>query len=67
MLLGAAEGVCVAMGWTPTADPVEYERAVQDARAALGEEGLTAAWAEGRAMSLDDAIQYALAGEEARS
>jgi hypothetical protein len=33
---------------------------VQDARAALGEEGLAAAWAEGRALPLDEAIAQAL-------
>jgi hypothetical protein len=32
-------------------------------RAALGEAAFTAAWAKGRAMSLDEAVQYAL-GED---
>jgi hypothetical protein len=61
-LLGGAEGVCAAMGRTPPASAVdEYERAVHGAREALGEAAFAAAWAEGRAMSLNQAIAYALA------
>ena len=33
-------------------------------RTALGEKAFAAAWAEGRAMSLEDAIQYALDGAD---
>jgi tetratricopeptide (TPR) repeat protein len=68
MLLGAAEGVCAAIGATPSAwtgrdrvNAEEYERAVRGARAALGEDAFAAAWAEGRAMSLEEAVQFALA------
>ena len=62
-LLGAAEGVCVAMGWRPpVAIASEYERVVRGARAALGmsEAGVAlAAWAEGRALSLlESAIAF---------
>jgi tetratricopeptide (TPR) repeat protein len=57
-LLGAAEGVCVEMGWPlPVAAPVE------GARAALGEEAFAAAWAEGRAMTVAQAISDALERE----
>ena len=43
--------------------PVErrtFEPAVAAARASLGEEAFAAAWVEGRAMSLEQAIAYAL-------
>jgi hypothetical protein len=38
----------------------DYERIVATARAQLGEEAFAMAWAAGRAMSLDQAIAYAL-------
>ena len=38
----------------------EYDRAIVAARAALGEEGFTAAWEEGKKMTLEQAIAYAL-------
>ena len=60
-LLGAATGQFEAIGaamWP--ADRLEYERTVAAARAALSEEVFAAAWAEGRAMTLDQAIAYAL-------
>src|SRR5207244_1410082 len=47
----------------PVADATEYERTVAEGRAALGEAAFVAAWAEGRAMSLEQALEYAL-GEE---
>jgi non-specific serine/threonine protein kinase len=60
-LLGAAEALCETLGiQPPAAVPEEYERAVAAGRAALGEDGFAAAWAEGRAMSLDQAVGYAL-------
>jgi predicted ATPase/DNA-binding SARP family transcriptional activator len=63
-LLGAAESVCVAIGKTPPAAVrEEYEGAVRGARAALGEAGLAAAWAEGRALSLEQAAAAALRAE----
>jgi predicted ATPase/DNA-binding SARP family transcriptional activator len=63
-LLGAAEAQCEAMGASPpVADPAEYDRTVAAARGALGEEAFAAAWAEGRALSLDDVVAFALAAE----
>ena len=41
-----------------------YERCVAAARAALGEEAFAAAWAKGRALSLEAAVAYAV-GEDA--
>jgi hypothetical protein len=49
----------------PTPDPVSrvfYECDVALARTQLGEEGFTAVWAEGQAMSLEQAIAFALEG-----
>jgi non-specific serine/threonine protein kinase len=43
------------------ADQPEYERNLAALHAALGEEGFAAAWAEGSAMAVDQAIEYALA------
>jgi predicted ATPase/DNA-binding SARP family transcriptional activator len=60
-LLGAVESQCAAMGASPpVADPTLYDRTVTAARGTLGEETFAAAWAEGRAMSLDQAVEYAL-------
>jgi predicted ATPase/DNA-binding SARP family transcriptional activator len=61
-LLGAAEASREAMdyNWWPPLFRVWPERALADVRAALGEEPLAAAWAEGRAMPLDQAVAYAL-------
>ena len=60
-LLGAAEAQCETIGASPpVAKRGEYDRTVAAARAALGEEAFTAAWAAGRAMSLDAAVAYAL-------
>jgi non-specific serine/threonine protein kinase len=59
-LWGAVEGVRIAMGRTaPAASPEEYARTVQGARAGLGEARFAAAWAEGRSMSLEEAITFA--------
>jgi hypothetical protein len=41
-------------------DRDDYERDIALARAQLGEEAFTAAWATGQAMSLEQAIAYAL-------
>jgi tetratricopeptide (TPR) repeat protein len=60
-LLAAAEAFCETFGARPpVADPQEYERTVADARTALGEAGFAAAWAAGRALSLEQAIGCAL-------
>jgi len=60
-LLGAAEAFCDTLGARPpVAIAAEYERTVTEGRAALGEAVFAATWAEGRTMSLEQAIQYAL-------
>jgi tetratricopeptide (TPR) repeat protein len=59
-IYGAAEALCEATG-VPLS-PVQralYERAVAAVRATLDEDVLAEAWAEGRAMSLEEAISYA--------
>ena len=60
-LLGAAEAQCEAIGaalWPP--DRLEHERTVAAVQGALGEAACVAAWAAGRAMTLEQAIAYAL-------
>jgi tetratricopeptide (TPR) repeat protein len=58
-----------AMANAPRGGPLEpaerrpYDDALAASRAALGEEAYAAAWAEGRAMNLEQAIAYAL-GEQ---
>ena len=65
-LLGAAEAYCETLGAPPpVADPTDHERTVAEGRSALGEAGFAAAWAEGRAMSLEQAIGCALEGSDA--
>jgi tetratricopeptide (TPR) repeat protein len=59
-LFGAAEALREANHWKlHPRDRSDYD-GVAPARAALGEEMFAAAWVEGRAMSLEDAIAYAL-------
>jgi hypothetical protein len=60
-LLGAATAIREAIG-TPQATPERNttENAVARARATLGEEAWAAAFMDGRALSLDQAIAYAL-------
>jgi tetratricopeptide (TPR) repeat protein len=61
-LYGAAECSREAKGTPLTpSERQEYERCVAAARAALGEESFAAAWSKGRAMSLEQATDYALA------
>jgi non-specific serine/threonine protein kinase len=43
----------------PFAERADYQKGVAAARAALGDEAFERAWAEGRAMSLDEAVRYA--------
>jgi predicted ATPase/DNA-binding CsgD family transcriptional regulator len=63
-LFGAAEAARERIGTLVDAPerPV-YDTAVAGVRARLGETAFTAAWAEGRAMSLEQAMDYALATE----
>jgi hypothetical protein len=66
-LLGAAEAASQALGKSrPVALSQEFERMVETARAALGEEAFAVARDEGRAMTVEQAVAYALqpSGEE---
>ena len=61
-LFGAAEALRESIGVPPP--PFirhEYEKRVEDLRNQLGEPAFGASWAKGRAMSLEQAIEYALA------
>jgi non-specific serine/threonine protein kinase len=46
-------------------DPADYERAIAAVRAQLGEQVFAARWAEGQAMRLEQAIEYALTTPDA--
>jgi non-specific serine/threonine protein kinase len=60
-LLGAAELFCETLGARPPVAVVaEYERTRAAGCMALGEAGFAAAWAEGRALSLEEAVADAL-------
>jgi hypothetical protein len=57
---GAAEAFCETLGaLPPVAVAAEYERTVTEGRATLGEAVFAANWAEGRELSLDEAVSYA--------
>ena len=60
-LLGATE-VLVAAGTIrlPPDEQETYDRTVISARTQLDDEAFAAAWAEGRAMTLEQAVAYAL-------
>ena len=61
-LLGAAEEVRETTRWPLTTDNrVEHERWIKAIHAQLAPAAFEAAWAAGRAMSTDQAIDYALA------
>jgi predicted ATPase/DNA-binding SARP family transcriptional activator len=65
-LLGAAEALCETLGRTPpAADVTEYERTREAARAVLTAEAFATAWEQGRAMTLEQAVVYALEEEAA--
>src|SRR5205814_5780325 len=64
-LSGAAEAVREAAGVAEsTIRRAEHEQNADAARAALGEAAFAAAWTEGRALGLEEAVRYALAPEE---
>jgi hypothetical protein len=64
-LWGAAAALREAIGAPlPPSEREKYEREVGAARAALGEEAFASAWAEGEAMTLEQAIAYALEDEQ---
>ncbi len=61
-LFGAAAALRETTGSPGTAsDPAEYEHAVASARAALSDAAFAEAWAEGRAMSPEAALEHAQA------
>ena len=63
-LLGAATGVRETIGAPlPAYERAEHDAAVDHVRALLDRAAFSAAWADGRAMTLEQAIEYALAGE----
>ena len=66
-LYGAAEALREAIGDFPLQDYHRdaYDQSVAALRAGLGEEAFAAAWAEGRAMSVEDAVEYALKSKKA--
>jgi non-specific serine/threonine protein kinase len=60
-LMGAAEAMRDALHVpVPYSWRADHDRAVNTARVALGEDAFAAAWAEGRAMPLDQAVVHAL-------
>jgi non-specific serine/threonine protein kinase len=60
-LLGAAEALREAIGApTPPAGRAAHEREVAALRAALDGEAYAAAWADGRALPLERAVDYAM-------
>jgi hypothetical protein len=62
-LLGAAAEMRAVTGHPPiVGSQAIHERNAAAIRAQLGEDGFAAAWAEGRAMTLEQAIAYALEG-----
>jgi hypothetical protein len=57
------QGLVEIMGAVMQRDErLPYERAMASAHAVLGEEAFEKAWQEGRGMSMEQAIEYALEG-----
>jgi predicted ATPase/DNA-binding SARP family transcriptional activator/DNA-binding CsgD family transcriptional regulator len=66
-LFGASEAVLETVGaplYVQIQDRALYQRTVEELRSRLGEEAFEAAWSEGRAMTPEQAIKYALSEEE---
>ncbi len=66
-LFGASETLLEAVGaplYAQVQDRTSVESAVEVLRSRLGEEAFEAAWAEGRAMSSEEAVAYALERSE---
>ena len=67
-LFGAAEALREIIGAPlPTEKQKNFDRYGEEARDALGRADLKTLWSAGRVMSLDDAIQFALAEENAEA
>jgi predicted ATPase/DNA-binding CsgD family transcriptional regulator len=67
-LFGTAEALRERVGAAPHPPwRAEHERRVAATRASLGDVAFAAAWAEGRSLSLDQAIAYARAADEPAS
>jgi predicted ATPase/class 3 adenylate cyclase len=63
-LLGAAKDLLNLLGaLLEPPDQAEFESSITVARAGIGDASFSEAWAEGRAMALDEAIRYALSAE----
>jgi hypothetical protein len=68
LLLGAADGLLRQVGapvynfYNP--DPSLQERALAEARSILGEAAFEEAWARGREMTFEQAVEYALDNSE---
>jgi hypothetical protein len=61
-LFGVAAAVREALGAPlPPVDQADHERHIAGGRAALGEEAFEVIWNEGRAISMEEAVAYALA------
>jgi hypothetical protein len=66
-LFAAAEGLRTALGeGMPPVERADFEAALTAARAALGDEAFAAAWAEGRAMTREQAVAFASEPEDHR-
>jgi predicted ATPase len=66
-LVGAAEKQIPSIRFEMSpAERAEHDQAIAAARAALGEEAFTAAYEEGKMMTLDEAVAYALGDAEAK-
>ncbi len=66
VLFGAADALRETMYTAlPPAQRAEYDRHMATLRARLDETALAAAWARGRAMTFEQAVEYSLALEEA--
>jgi hypothetical protein len=61
-LFGAAELLRETLGYHAS-DQADHDKYVASARAGVAETAFAAAWAEGRAMTLEQAIEYALAAD----
>jgi hypothetical protein len=60
-LLGAVENLYTSIHFEMSPkERAEHDHAIASARAALGEEAFAAAWAEGRMMTIEEAIVFAL-------